>query len=242
MELIRDILLPAHLVAGLAALVLFWVPALTRKGGPAHRAAGRWYVGAMTFIAVSGVVLSLLFLAQGRWQSAVFLLFLGVIMGTSLWNGWRVLRAKRDPALYCTAMHWFIALLNVGGGAGLVALGIASKAPLLYAFGPVGFIIGGGMLALALRRPEDRKYWLYEHFGGMIGSGIGAHVAFFAFGGRQLFGWGTSGYGIALWVTPLVVGVAAITVLNFYYRAQAAMAPAPAASPREPEVSATPAA
>jgi len=230
MELIRDLLLPIHLAAGFAALVLFWVPALAKKGGPAHRAAGRWYVRAMTFITVTGVMLALLFLAQGRWQSAVFLLFLGVITGTSLWNGWRVLRAKQDPARYTTAMHWFVALLNIGGGGGLVALGIAAKAPLLYAFGPVGFIIGGSMLGSALRRPTDRKYWLYEHFTGMIGSGIAAHVAFFAFGGRQLFGWDTSGYGLALWITPLVLGVLAITVLNFYYRAKSAMSPAPAAS------------
>ena len=226
MESIRDVLLPLHLGAGLAALVLFWVPALAKKGGPLHRAAGRWYVGTMTVITVTGVALALLFLAQGRWQSAVFLLFLGVITGTALWNGWRVLRAKRDPARYVTAMHWLVALLNLGGGAGMVALGVAAQVPLFYAFAPVGFILGGGMLGIALRRPTDRQYWLYEHFGGMIGSGIASHVAFFAFGGRQLFGWGTGGYGLALWLTPLVVGVVAITALNFYYRAKAAMAPA----------------
>src|SRR5688572_22541426 len=184
MELIRDILLPVHLICGLAALILFWIPALTKKGGPRHRAAGRWYVRAMTIITVTGIALALLFLAQGRWQSAAFLLFLGVITGTSLWNGWRVLRAKQDPARYTTAMHSVVALLNIGGGAGMVALGIVAKMPLFYAFGPVGFVIGGGMLGLALRKPQDRKYWLYEHFGGMIGSGIASHVAFLAFGGR----------------------------------------------------------
>lgn len=230
MGLIRDILLPLHLTVGLAALVLFWIPALTRKGGRVHRAAGRWYVRAMTVITVSGVLLALLFLAQGRWQSAVFLLFLGVITGTALWNGARVLRAKQDPARYVTPMHWFVALLNLGGGAGLLALGLAANMPLFYAFAPVGFILGGSMVGLALRRPTDRQYWLYEHFGGMIGSGIASHVAFFAFGGRQLFGWGTSGYALALWITPLVVGVVAITALNFYYRIKAAMAPRPAPS------------
>jgi len=224
MELIRDILLPIHLIAGLAALVLFWVPALAKKGGPAHRRAGRWYVRAMTVITVTGVALALLFLANGRWQTAVFLLFLGVITGTSLWNGWRVLRVKRDPARYTSAMHVFVALLNLGGGAALVVFGIAAKLPLFYAFGPVGFIIGGGMLSLARHRPGDPKYWLYEHFTGMIGSGIASHVAFFAFGGRQLFGWGTSGFGLALWITPLVVGVVAITVLNFHYRIRSAAA------------------
>jgi hypothetical protein len=218
MELVHHALHAIHLAAGMAALVLFWVPALTRKGSPLHRRAGRWYTAAMTVITVTGVVLALRFIAEGRWQNGVFLLFLGVITGTSLWNGWRVLRLKTQPARYVGRWHVAVALLNIGGGVALIALGIAAKAPLFYAFGPVGLVIGGGMLALALRRPDDPKYWLYEHFGGMIGSGIASHVAFLAFGGRRLFGWGQDGYGLFLWLTPVVIGVAAITALNFYYR------------------------
>jgi uncharacterized membrane protein len=218
MELLRDLLLPIHVIAGFSALALFWVPALTQKGSARHRAAGRWYVRAMAFITVTGVVLALLFLAQGRWQSAVFLLFLGVITGTSLWNGSRVLRHKRDPGGYARAAHVAVALLNVGAGLGLIALGIAAKLPLLYAFGPVGLLIGGTMLAFALRSTQDPLYWRAEHLTGMIGSGIAAHVAFFAFGGRQLFGWGTGGYGLVLWIAPLVIGTVAIAVLNIQHR------------------------
>lgn len=220
MELVRQGLLGIHVAAGLAALVLFWVPALAKKGGPWHRRAGRWYTAAMAFITVTGMLLAGLFLADGRLQAGLFLLFLGVITGTSLWNGWRVLRAKRDPAAYITRLHVAVALLNVLGGTALVAFGVALGRPLFYAFGPVGLIIGGGMLAAAFRRPEDPRYWLYEHFTGMIGSGIASHVAFLAFGGQQLFGWGTSGYGLVLWVAPVVIGTLAITLLNVYYRAR----------------------
>ena len=229
MELIRQGLLGIHVAAGLAALVLFWVPALTRKGSPWHRRAGRWYTAAMAFITATGVVLAALFLADGRRDSGMFLLFLGVITGTSLWNGWRVLRAKRDPAAYATHLHVAIALLNVLGGAALIAFGVAVGRPLFYAFGPVGLIIGGGMLTVSLRRPTDPKYWLYQHFTGMIGSGIASHVAFLAFGGSRLFGWGQEGYGLVLWLTPVVVGTVAITLLNVYYRSQSA-APIPAAA------------
>ena len=227
MELIRDLLLPIHIAAGFAALVLFWVPALTKKGSPPHRAAGRWYVAAMTFITVTGFLLAGLFLAGGRTQAGLFLLFLGVLTGTSLWNGWRVLRVKKDAAAYASGLHLPVALANVIGGTVLIGYGIAMKLPLFYAFGPVGLIIGGNMLAYSLRRNDDPKFWLYEHFTGMIGSGIASHVAFLAFGGRQLFGWGQSGYGLWLWITPVVVGTVAITLLNFYYRAKHAMAQAP---------------
>lgn len=222
MELFRDLLLPLHLLCGLAALVLFWVPALAKKGGRAHRAGGRWYVRAMTVITITGFVLAGLFVAGGRVQAGLFLMFLGVITGTSLWNGWRVLRAKRAPAAYATRVHVGVALANVLGGLALVAYGVAMQLPLLYSFGPVGLVIGGNMLAFTRRRPQEPQYWLYEHFTGMIGSGIAAHVAFFAFGGRQLFGWDQAGYGLWLWVTPLVAGVLAIVALNFYYRVRSA--------------------
>lgn len=222
MDVMRQGLLVVHVAAGLAALILFWVPALTRKGSPLHRRAGRWYTAAMAFITVTGFVLAASFLAGERWRAGLFLLFLGVITGTSLWNGWRALRAKRDVARFITRAHVGVALLNVAGGLALMAFGISVKAPLLYAFGPVGLIIGGGMLGLALRSPQDPKYWLYEHFTGMIGSGIASHVAFLAFGGRQLFDWGQGGYGLLLWITPLVVGTVAIVLLNFHYRGQPA--------------------
>jgi len=222
MELIRQGLLGIHVAAGLAALILFWVPALTKKGSAVHRRAGRWYTAAMAFITVTGFVLAAFFLTGERWHAGLFLLFLGVITGTSLWNGWRVLRVKRNPAGYLTRAHIAVALLNVIGGLALIAFGISVKAPLFYAFGPVGLIIGGGMLSLARRSPDDPKYWLYEHFTGMIGSGIASHVAFLAFGGRQLFNWSQGGYGLLLWITPVVVGTAAIAALNFYYRGKSA--------------------
>jgi len=218
MDLIRDVLLPIHLATGLAALILFWIPALAKKGGTWHRAAGRWYVRAMAVITVTGILLALLFLAQGRWQTALFLLFLGVITGTSLWNGWRVLRTKRDPAGYVTAGHVAVALLNVVSGAALIAFGIAVKVPLFYAFGPVGLVIGGNMLSFLVVRTKDPLYWRAEHLTGMIGSGIASHVAFLAFGGSRLFGWGTSGYGLFLWLAPVVIGTAAITVLNIQHQ------------------------
>lgn len=225
MELVRQAVLAIHVAAGVAALVLFWIPALTRKGSPWHRRAGIWYTAAMAFITVTGFLLAGLFLAGDRWQAGIFLLFLGVITGTSLWNGWRVLQFKRDPAGYLTRLHAAIALLNIVGGTALVAFGVAIDRPLFYAFGPVGLLIGGGMLALTLKRRPDPKYWLYQHFTGMIGSGIASHVAFLVLGGQQLFGWSTGGYGLVLWVAPVVLGTAAIVVLNIYYRRAAVPLP-----------------
>lgn len=52
----------------------------------------------------------------------------------------------------------------------------------------------------------------------MFGSGIASHVAFLAFGGSRLFGWGTGGYGLILWLAAVVIGTAAIAALNIQHR------------------------
>jgi len=48
------------------------------------------------------------------------------------------------------------------------------------------------------------------HLNGMIGSGIGAYTAFFAFGGRSLLGELLPGqWQVIPWVLPTVIGVIA---------------------------------
>ena len=55
----------------------------------------------------------------------------------------------------------------------------------------------------------------------MIGSGIAAHVAFLAFGSRQLFPeLPLNGLGVLPWITPVVVGVVATFWLNRHYRSK----------------------
>jgi hypothetical protein len=227
MSVFHTVFWALHLAAGVAALFLFWVPALTKKGSPVHRRAGRWYAAAMLTVLVTAVVLAGQFLLQGRVVFGAFLLFLGVITGTSLWNGWRVLRLKREPARYAGRTQRFVGALNVVGGATVMAVGWAPAAPLLLDFGPVGFLIGGPMLLARGRAADDPRWWLREHLTGMIGSGIAAHVAFLVFGGRQLLGLQVGGAGVLLWVVPLVAGTLAIIALNVHYRGGNAMRPMP---------------
>ena len=60
MRTIHDGVLWFHIACGCVGLVVFWVPALTRKGGPTHRKAGWVYVSAMLGVVVSAVVLAAL--------------------------------------------------------------------------------------------------------------------------------------------------------------------------------------
>jgi hypothetical protein len=67
-----------------------------------------------------------------------------------------------------------------------------------------------------LSKELKHKQWVIEHLGAMIGSGIGAYTAFFAFGGRQLFE-NLGNVQIIFWVAPGVIGSIAITILSRNY-------------------------
>lgn len=219
MSVIYDSIRYLHLVAGSAALLLFWVPALSRKGSPLHRTAGKAYLIGMFIVVGSGLPLTVhLYL----FTSQIFGIFLGyilVITFTALWTGWRALHAKQGPAAYITPLYRLLAWLNIVSALVVFVLGVYHETLLLMLFSPVGLLGGISALRFMRRPPTDRMYWLYEHFGGMIGSGIAAHIAFGAFGMRQLFpelqlGWA----GLLPWLLPLIAGTSAIIWLNRYYR------------------------
>lgn len=210
-----------HAWIGIAALMLFWVPALARKGGTVHRLAGRFYVYFMLVVTATGLALSVRFLFDGQMVAGVFLGYLGVITFTALWTGWRVLSTKRSATAYITPGYRMLAVLNLVSGVAVMVLGLAEQVWLFVAFSPIGVLTGVSMLRFMRSPPDDRWYWLYEHFGGMIGSGIAAHVAFLAFGSRRLFpDWPLDGLGMLPWIAPVVVGVITTAWLNRHYRSK----------------------
>jgi hypothetical protein len=234
MTLLYDGIRLLHVLAGVLALALFWVPALTRKGGRTHRAAGRVYVRAMSVVVATGVPLSLAFALRGEWVVGTFLGYLSVITFTALWSGRRVLDYKPDAAAFRTRGHAALGVLNVLAAVAVLALAWTAAPAgfirvLFTAFSIIGFAAAWETVRFFRRPPIDRRWWWYEHFGGMIGSGIAAHTAFGVFGVRQLFPELQLGpWGLVPWLAPSIVGTIAIVLLNRHYRRRFSADAAPA--------------
>ena len=58
-----DALLRVHLTCALGATAIYWVAALSFKGGPRHRAAGRWFARLIYAAALTGAVMAIVELA-----------------------------------------------------------------------------------------------------------------------------------------------------------------------------------
>jgi hypothetical protein len=206
-------------VAGAVGLVAFWVPAFSRKGGPLHRRAGKIYVKGMGLVIVTGGPLSIVIFAEGNWVGGTFLLYLMVITSSALYTGLRALRAKRGPDQFITPTYRALAWLNLASGVTALVLGVTTQVWLLAGFSLIGILGGQAMLAFMRAPSQDPRYWWYQHMGGMIGTGIAAHVAFLNFGANRLIpGYSLGNWGMLAWFVPVVIGVLANNRLDAYYR------------------------
>lgn len=209
-----------HALAGVAALVCFWMAALARKGSPLHRSVGRVFVWAMLLICVTALPMALLI-----WSSSttfgIFLLYLVVITGSSVWLGYRAARWRGTQMQFRDAPYVAVAILNLVSGALVLAVGVNGRMLLLAGFSFVGLLLGAGMLQ-RLRSPFAGRNWrLREHYGAMVGSGAATHVAFTALGLRRVagaVGWTVPDAVMLLgWIAPVLLAVVAGVLLDRRY-------------------------
>lgn len=236
---LHTVLFIIHILAGSAALVLFWIPIMTKKGQLNHIAFGNHYKTAMYAVAGSGAVMAILVAAwpmlikgdeiteatnperaifQYRLFSA-FLFYLSILSFTSTRHGIEVLLVKgRRKAMQ--QWHYIapLAMLFLGGFALLYA-GYQYQWTLLMVFGGLGITVAFGSLRYCFKPTVKRNEWILEHIGSMIGSGIGAYTAFIAFGGRVLFE-GLGNWQIVFWVAPGVIGGVAASKVAKRYKKQ----------------------
>lgn len=224
MNYISTIVTFAHVLAGFMALIVFWIPAFSRKGGVNHRRVGRWYVNLMWLVVLTAIVLSFKNALIGRTQMAIFLGFLAILTAKPLWLGIAVLDNKRTMSrAYRNATMW-LNILVVTAGFALIAYGVslggAGNATLMFVFGGLG-ITGlidlwaylAPVLGIELKSVDQKMLWMKEHISNMGVSGIAAHTAFLAFGANSLLPQsyvGQGGLGLMAWISPTVIGVVLI--------------------------------
>jgi hypothetical protein len=230
MTYIHSTLFFIHILVGTAALILFWVPMLTKKGQLQHKRFGRAYRNIMYCVAASGALMAIMviamplttkpFLANAQDVDAavtnfryfwLFLLYLALLSYTSTRHGDAVLKAK-DNRSDLRAFTYLAPLAMLAfGGLVFIGIGVVRENMLHLIFGILGTSVGISMLRYCLAKQVQAKAYILEHIGSMIGSGIGAYTAFFAFGGRQILS-GIGSYQIIFWIIPGVAG----SILSFY--------------------------
>jgi hypothetical protein len=229
-----------HIAFGTAALTLFWIPVIARKGGRLHVSVGWAYAACMSVVVFTAFSMSGLafafplgvrhitqasspeqtarFIRSSR-DSAFFLFYLAALTLAAGWQGIGVLRTRRDPK---SLRNPFTYGLNIGvvlAAGGSLTLGIIEHSSVLVGMSSVGFLVGGGNLMYLLRAPQTKMHWWYEHLGSMITTAIAGYTAFIVFGGARLFpALARTQFYVVFWLLPAAIGVPAILFTVAYYK------------------------
>lgn len=214
-----------HIAAGVVALMSFWITAALRKGTALHRRTGSVYLAAMAGIVVTALPLAGVILLRGEPIGAAFLSYLALITGTSTWLARRAIRLRGADASWFSASFRAVAVLNLGAGLAVLALGVIVQAPLLAGLSLVGIVSGTRMLRACAKPAGKTDNWLQRHTSAIVGSGVAVHIAFLNLGLRHLIpaAWFDQLVYVA-WFGPLVAGLVAGVWLNRKFGARKATA------------------
>jgi hypothetical protein len=216
-----NLILAAHVGAGVAALTSFWGAVATRKGGAAHRRWGAMFsmaIYAAGFMALGMGLLSL------RWPLAMhpgltdetlyrglfgwMMLYLALLTMSMTRYGLKMVANKRDHG---ANRHWSMVALQVAVLAAALKCaweGVVLSQPLMIGVSVIGFGTTLTYLWYMFRAAPGRLDYIPEHLKAMVATGIAAYTAFLSVGLVEMFP--AHAFNPAIWALPTVGGMAII--------------------------------
>lgn len=164
-----------HILFGGVALFVAPAAMLTRKGGLWHRRWGKIFFWAITAVALTAVVLSLI-------RSGLFFLLVAVFSFYLALTGYRVLYRK-TPQQRPGKADWAAASTMLLGSLALVAYGVylmltSSFGMVAIVFGVIGYLFGLSDIRDFLHPPTEKMAWWYSHMTRMLAAYIATVTAF----------------------------------------------------------------
>lgn len=192
------------------AIALFVAPAamLTRKGGLWHRRWGKIFFWAITGVAMTAVVMSLI-------RSGLFFLLVALFSFYLALTGYRVLYRK-TPEQRPGKADWTAVSTMVLGSLVLLAYGVylmltSSFGTVAIVFGVIGLLFGTSDMRDFLHHPPDKMAWWYSHMTRMLAAYIATVTAFSVVNFPFL-------PPVARWLWATVVGTVGIVIWTRFYR------------------------
>jgi hypothetical protein len=214
-------LIVGHVIAGTIALTSFWVPVVSRKGGPAHRKWGRMFhyaVCAAAWMAIAMAILNLTF-ADNRHPTLTdrnlfeglfgwMMLYLGVLTLGLTTYGMGQAQSRRSGGRM--SLQWHMPIQAAVLVAALICIidGIILRQPLMIALALLGIGTAITFVIAILRPGQERIAPVGEHLKAMVGAGIAAYTAFLSVGLLQVFP--AYVFNPLIWSVPSLIGVGII--------------------------------
>lgn len=229
-------LLRVHLGCAAASTLAFWLAALAPKGGPFHRAAGRWFARLIYATACTGGVIAIAQIVvplmvrppDPAWsaelieshvrltrQTMWLVLYALITIVAPVQHGLATIAAAAQPLRIRSRPHAFWNLLAIAGTALLIPAAVSWQQWLFVLVAPIGFIVGLRNLTYASQPFATPGAWQREHLTSMITAGVMLHTVMFVFASSRTLGLTLSGFqALVPWTLPAVVGLPIILWLR----------------------------
>ena len=221
MTVLFDLALWLHVIGGFTAILVLWVPILTRKGRKLHRQSGWLFVFSMATVSLTAIYMGVyrLLWTPGLEADVLsfswFLIFIAILSGATVWYGLRVLRFKRRKESHRKAIDLLFPIALLVSSVGIMVYGWVVGIPLLQYFPIVGLFLGLTQLMYWWRVPTYRSHWVVEHIVGMLSCSIAAITAFVVFGAPRLLE--IESVSLLIWFLPTIVFTPLIIIFTNYY-------------------------
>lgn len=217
------LLVAVHIVAGAVALIAFWGPVLSRKGGPVHRRWGRVFTIALYVAAWCAIGMALLNLTIASDRHPVLkdriafeglfgwmMLYLGILALGMTRYGIEAGRGGRTGGAPPTLSNLALQLAVLTTAAWCAWFGWRSGQPLMILLALLGFGSALTFLWAMLRPARIAQAHVREHLKAMVGAGIAAYTAFLSVGLLRVVP--EHVFNPLIWALPSIVGVPIILV------------------------------
>jgi hypothetical protein len=214
-------LIVLHVLTGVAGLVAFWGPVLTRKGSQRHR---RWGFAFAILMMITGSIaagISLTSIAGplithpdfsdeplARGLFGWLMLFLALFTVSLGYNTLASIRNKANPTANREPIGVGLQLLVLAAAANCAWHGAQLGQPLMMALPVIGVLAAVTTLMFLFNPAPGPTAHLIEHVKSGIGAGISAYNAFLSVGLVRLFP--EHAFNPLVWAAPIVVGVGII--------------------------------
>jgi len=177
-----------HAAIAVFALVAFWTAALTKKGSPIHRLAGRFYFAIVVVILVSVIPMIVIALQSKNYKQLILLGYLSLLVITASYVALQAIRKKKSVTDYHNWVFKFLGSALSLYSLSILTIGLMSASFITIVFSSVGITLGASMWGSLLTKVPNPGWHLRQHMNGLAVNFAAAHGSFLRFTLKTFFG------------------------------------------------------
>ena len=177
-----------HAAIAVFAFLAFWTAALTKKGSPVHRLAGKFYFAIVVVILLSVIPMMIITIQTRNYKQLILLGYLSLLVITASFVALQAIRKKKSIKNYHNWVFKFLGSALSLYSLSILIIGLISTSFLIIVFSSVGITLGTSMWASLFKKNQSPGWHLRQHLNGISVNFAATHGSILRFIMKNLFG------------------------------------------------------